>query len=324
MLLLSDLIGSDVRAVDGTVVGHLVDLTVEVGVDALVQRVGVGRRRHTRALVDWEDVVSFEPGDIRLALSEAQVAARWDGPELSERELRLVRDVLDTQIIDVAGKRLARVSEVLLARAEAALQVTAVEVGAAGVWRRLGLRRWAAGMTDQTVDWDDLHLTSARGHALQLAHTGSAVHRLEPAELAAVVAHLPTPRAAEVLDAVSTTAAAGALSAAHPSIGARLLHAVPRRRASSLVSTMPIDDAAAVLRGLPPDALEEVLGPVPAARGARLRHLLAHRTTDDRPRDGTRRHRVRGEDRYGRVRRRLGVRVPHPSRHHDDPAARRP
>ena len=81
--------------------------------------------------------------------------------ELPEGELRLVRDVLDTQIIDVAGKRLARVSEVLLTRIDATLRVAAVEVGAAGVWRRLGVQRLAEGRSEQAVDWRDLHLTSA-------------------------------------------------------------------------------------------------------------------------------------------------------------------
>jgi hypothetical protein len=32
-VLLSDLLGSDVRSADGDVVGHLVDMTVEVGDD---------------------------------------------------------------------------------------------------------------------------------------------------------------------------------------------------------------------------------------------------------------------------------------------------
>ena len=202
-------------------------------------------------------------------------ALTFDG-RLPERELFLARDVLDTQIVDVVGKRLARVSEVLLARSDAVVRVAAVEVGAAGVWRRLGMDRFAERTLDQAVDWADLHLTSTRGHALQLLTADAAVHRLAAAELASVVAHLPTAKAAEVLAAVSPVAAAGALSASHPRVGARLLHAVSGKTASTVVARMPVDDAAAVLRGLPPDAVERLLENVVSERAATLRRLLAH------------------------------------------------
>lgn len=64
--MLSDLLGSDVRSVEGEVVGQLVDLTVEVG-DAYptVRRVAIGRRRRIRSLVDWDAVVSFEHDEHR-------------------------------------------------------------------------------------------------------------------------------------------------------------------------------------------------------------------------------------------------------------------
>jgi CBS domain-containing protein len=277
MLMLSDLLGSDVRSVDGEILGHLVDLTVEVGdIHPAVGRVAIGRRRRIRALVEWGAVVSFEHEDIQLSMSLAEVNALAYEGRLSGRELFLARDVLDTQIVDVVGKRLARVSEVLLARSGTTLHVAAVEVGAAGVWRRLGMDRFAERTPERTVDWADLHLTSARGHALQLATPDAAVHRLAAAELASVVAHLPTVKAAEVLDAVSPVAAASALSASHPKVGARLLHAVSGETATSVVAHMPVDDAAAVLRGLPSEAVEGLLENVVSERAAMLRRLLAH------------------------------------------------
>lgn len=277
MLLLSDLLGSDVRSAEGDVVGHLIDMTVEVGDDhPAVRRLAIGRRRRIRAFVGWDEVVSFEHDDIQLSIPRADVASLGFGVGLIGRELLLARDVLDTQIVDVAGKRLARVSEVLLARSDATVRVAAVEVGAAGVWRRLGMDRMAERTAEQAVDWADLHLTSARGHALQLATPGTGVHRLAAAELASVVSHLPTGKAAQVLDAVEPAAAAGALSASHPTVGARLLHAVSKGTASSVVAQMPVDDAAAVLRGLPVEAVEGLLGGVVSERAATLRRLLAH------------------------------------------------
>lgn len=277
-MLLSDLLGSEVRSAGGAVLGRLVDMTVEFGDDRpVVRRVAVGRRRRVYLLVQWDAVTSFEQGDIRVSTSAEQGGESDSQMALSEHELFLARDVLDTQIVDVAGKRLARVSDVVIERSDAVLRVAAVEVGAVGVWRRIGMGRLVRNRPGRMVDWSDLHLTSARGHALQLAAPAAVVHRLAPTELASVVAHLPTARAVEVLDAVPASAAVGALSASHPGVGARLLHAASRKTASSMVASMPADDAAAVLRHLSPDTVDALLEGVVSERAMTLRRLLAHR-----------------------------------------------
>ncbi len=258
MLLLTDLLGSDVHSVSGAFVGELFDLTIDVGEShPLVRRLAIGRHRRIESYVEWPAVVSFEHDDVELLAPSTPVVER--DLQLDPHELLLRRDVLDTQIVDIAGKRLARVSEVLLVRDDAGVRVVAVEVGAAGVWRRLGVRRLASRTDGHAVDWADLHLTSERGHSLQLDSEASGLHRLEGVELAALVAHLPTRKAAAVLDVVSPERAAHALSASHPRVGARLLRAVSKHRAASVVERMPVDDATAVLRGVQGDELESLL-----------------------------------------------------------------
>lgn len=272
MLRLSDLVGSEVRSAGGSVVGHLRDATVQLGDDhPQVRRLVVGGRRGgRRAGVDWADVASFEQGDIQLSTAGSGDAGPAPG------ELLLARDVLDTQIVDLAGKRLARVSEVLLLRAGDTVRVAGVDVGAAGVWRRLGFHRAAERTSEQVVDWADVHLTSAPGHALALATPAAAVHRLTASELGAVVAHVSTAQAVDVLAAVPPAVAAGALSGSAPGVGARILGAVPAGTGSSVVAEMAVDDAAAVLRRLSKQAMEEVLANLTSERAATLRRLLAH------------------------------------------------
>ena len=273
MLLLSDLLGSVVLSVDGNVVGHLVDVTVELGADRpAIRRLAVGRRRRTVAYVDRSAVSSLEQDSVLLSVRELPTGL----PALGDHEVLLARDVLDTQVIDVAGRRLARVSEVVLTRSGTDVLVSAVEVGPAGVLRRLGLRRLAERATSRTIGWEDLHLTSSRGHALQLTSSSAGVHRLGQSELASVLALLPTTQAGEILAAVSPEAAAGALSGSHPRVSARLLHAVPRRTASALLGRMPTDDATSALRGLPAHHLETLLEALETDRAATLRRLLSH------------------------------------------------
>lgn len=270
------MLGTAVRAGDGRLLGRLVDFSLEIGDrQPRVERLAVGRGRQVRLWVDAA-AASFRPDGIRLPPAAADPTPAVAVSDRPERQLLVRRDVLDTQIIDVAGKRWARVAEVVLAVSPVGLQVVAVEVGAAGVLRRLGLQRLAATIADQRVDWADLHLTSDRGHALQLGSPTAAVHRLAPPELASAVSHLPTAQAVQVLEAVAPDTAAGALSASHHRMGARLLHAVSRATASSVVARLPADDATAILRHLTPEAAEQLLESVHSERAATLRRLLAH------------------------------------------------
>ena len=113
-----------------------------------------------------------------------------------------MRDVLDTQVVDVRGRRLARVGDVTLERLPRGLRVIGVQTGLAAVVRRLGSPRLARHLAPAELLWTDLHLTSARGHRLQLRSPGAAVHRLDPAGLAHLAVRLPPHRAAEILDRV--------------------------------------------------------------------------------------------------------------------------
>jgi hypothetical protein len=180
----------------------------------------------------------------------------WDMPAdslaqaLASDEILLRRDVLDTQIVDVVGQRLARVADVLfVSTADGHLELLGAEVGFGAVLRRLGLGRLGLGrldlgrvvpgLGDDVVAWSDLHLTSERGHTVQLAAARSAVHRLDARGLAALVSRVDTDSASEILAAKDPQAAAAVVAEAHPEIGERMLRAMLPSQADRIVAAMP-------------------------------------------------------------------------------------
>jgi Mg/Co/Ni transporter MgtE len=93
------------------------------------------------------------------------------------------------------------------------------------------------------VTWTDLHLTSERGHAVQLSTPRSAVHHLDAAALAALVSKLDTESATEVIAATGPDMAADVLDIAHPVVSERVLRAMPDADAAQIVASMPAERA---------------------------------------------------------------------------------
>jgi len=280
MLSLSEALGQDVFSADGRRLGRAVELTVRVGDDhPAVVGLGVGRGRRVRQWVAWGQVASFERSRVELTpaarLVDVDEHAGRAGPGPGPGEIRLMRDVLDCQIVDVTGARLVRVGDVLLSRFGLELRVIAVEVGGGAVWRRLGLRALGRRFATRAIDWKDLRLTSGPGLAVQRAVDSASGRHLGGAELTAIVANVTTEQAIEILRTVSPEDAAAALASAHPEVGARLVASLPQPEAVSVVARMPADDAVAALRELAPDHLARLLEGLGTTRAGVLLRLLA-------------------------------------------------
>jgi hypothetical protein len=243
VLVLSRATGQNVWAADGRVIGKLRDLTARLGVEhPVVYRLVIGSRRGLTYLVPWTAVATFEPSEVRLrdvGPLDPFLIGRGEIP-LEPDELLLVRDVLDTQIIDVVGHRLSRVADVVITRlADGGLEVAAVDVGGAAVWRRLGLRWLSERFAGRAVDWHDLHLTSARGHDVHLATTTAAVHQLDAQGLAELLTRVDLTSATEVVKTVGPVRAAGAVAWAHPAVGRRIMLGLEPHEAAKVIDELP-------------------------------------------------------------------------------------
>ncbi len=272
MLHLTDHLKQDVLDARGERVGRLQDIAVRLGGEyPRVTQLVVADRGGFR-FVPWERVASFERSQVTLSLPEPDLEAGREEPS----DLLLARDVIDCQIVDVEGRRVARVGDVELVREGDELRCVAVDTGLGAIARRFGLRRLADRLSPGTVAWANMHLTTDPGHQLQLESPASGVHRLSPAELMHLVGRLSVEHGAEVLEVVPAHAAAGALSAGRPELAARLLQKLEAEKAAELLAHMPVDDAAAALRTLEGPDRSELLGSLDPQRAVRIGELLEH------------------------------------------------
>jgi hypothetical protein len=188
---------------------------------------------------------------VRAGVDVAALRADPRSPPLEADEVLLARDVMDTQVVDLLGHHLSRVSDVLLEGAdhpgEERLLVVAVDLGTAGLLRRLGLGLLAGGSV-VAVEWRHLHLTSTRGHAVQLTTDQAGFRTLDPHGLAELLTRLSTPRARDVIRAIDPARAAAAIHHSHPHAGRRLVHALSSEERARLVAHAADEHARTITR----------------------------------------------------------------------------
>ncbi|MDR7255415.1 sporulation protein YlmC with PRC-barrel domain [Nocardioides sp. BE266] len=225
LLVLSDLVGAPARTPTGARVGRVADLTVTLGTThPEVRRLLVRESRAAARLVPYDAVAVDPAGGVVTTDDGAPVDP--GRPALEDAELLLWRDVVDTQVVDLHGHRLARVSDVVLRPAGTGLEVLGVDLGAAGLVRRLLPRAMRRGRTSAPLGWDHLHLTSPRGHAVQLTADDAGFRSLDARGLAHLLGRLTTDAGADVIRAVEPAHAVAALHHAHPSTALHLVRAL--------------------------------------------------------------------------------------------------
>src|SRR5512144_561249 len=141
MPYVSELLGKPVADVDGARIGHLDDLiaTQRGEVPHPVVTAIVVKRSRGNLIVPMSDVVVLVAPAIPLTRLLKDIEPYPPG----ERDVYLVRDVLDKQIIDTNGVRVVRVNDLELTRVNGDFYVANVDIGGLGLLRRLGMARAA-------------------------------------------------------------------------------------------------------------------------------------------------------------------------------------
>ena len=206
-------------------------------------------------------------------------------------DLYLVRDVLDKQIIDTNGVRVVRVNDLELTRVNEDIYVSNVDIGGAGLMRRMGLKSLAKrsrslGSAEKpagVISWDDVELLSG-DQPMRLKVPGEKLADLHPADLAEILSDLNRSEGRELLHKLDVETMADALEEVEPDFQASLLEEMSNERVADLLEEMAPDEAADLLAEMPEDRSKELLKLMESDEADDVRHLLTF------PEDFGRRH----------------------------------
>ncbi|HYK88261.1 MAG TPA: CBS domain-containing protein [Acidobacteriota bacterium] len=268
----------------GEYLGHLVDLAINPSQNALLVVCYIVRtpKKQIRC-IGREQISTISVRAVQTSVSAEEI------PDSAPDEglMRVKKDVLDQQIIDVNDQKVVRVIDVDFDiqpnEKHTDLRIVAVNVGAAAAMRRLlqgllakhRIRMIASVLPTKTIPWEFVNLIEsdpARRVKLRISYNRLA--QLHPADLADILEELSRDEQRSVIESLDDETAAEAVSEIPTRMQVALLNSLSAGRAADIVEEMAPDEAADVLQELSPETSAQVLANMETEEANEVRELL--------------------------------------------------
>ena len=234
--------------------------------------------------VRYDQIRSVALGE-GIALSDEQLTPYHE----DEFMLRIGRDLLDQQIIDVTGRKVVRVNDLTFEirndGERDTLAVLEVDIGVRSIFRRLlqnalpprWIRRMQEGIPPNSIKWDFCNvLESDPLRRLRLNISYEKLERMHPADLADIVEELSHAEREAIFESIDSEAAAEALTEVDPKMQASILEALEPEKAADIVEEMDPDEAADALAELEDETSEGILDEMESEPKTDVQELLEY------------------------------------------------
>jgi magnesium transporter len=207
--------------------------------------------------------------------------------EPTSNDLRLQRDILDKQIVDVHDYRVVRVNDVRLAPCSEQFCVVGADASLRAVVRRMPGGRSVEALakligkplSSNLIAWDDVETLepgSVGGGRIRLKVPHEKIARLHPADIADIVEQLNPQQRAEVIEALDVETAADTIEEMEDEERAAVIDSLDEERAADILEEMDPDEAADVLGDLSDEKSEDLLEHMEPEEAADVKELLAY------------------------------------------------
>ena len=279
---LTQLLGKPVLDPDGKKVGKVQDAIATQG----------GRLPTLTALFiktgDAEGWYSVEGADVKDDGVFLRTPLKEQRPYVPKHgDLRLERDILDKQIVDVHDYRVVRVNDVRLAPCGDHYCVVGADASFRAMVRRLGVGAPIESLAklikrplhSNLIAWYDVETLepgAAGGGRIKLKVPHEKIARLHPADIADIVEQLDPQQQAEIIEALDLETAADVIEEMEDEEAAEVMGRLEHERAADILEEMDPDEAADVLDDLSDAHAEELLEHMEPEEAADVKELLAY------------------------------------------------
>ena len=222
--------------------------------------------------------------DHGIQLSDEQLVPYHD----DEYMLRIGRDLLDQQIIDVTGRKVVRVTDITMGIYHDGhsdiLTVLEVDIGVRSIFRRLfqgvlpwrWVRRLQHRIPPNSIRWEFANVVEPDPlRRLRLNISYDKLEEMHPADLADIVEDLAPAEREAIFDSIDSEVAADALTEVEdPKMQASILESLEPEKAADIVEEMAPDEAADILSEMEDESSEEILDEMDSEPKSDVRELL--------------------------------------------------
>jgi flagellar motility protein MotE (MotC chaperone)/sporulation protein YlmC with PRC-barrel domain len=207
-----------------------------------------------------------------------------------EYMLRIVRDLLDQQIIDALGRKVVRVTDVTfqVKRTDGyeELNVLEVDIGMRSIFRRLVqgvvpptlVRKMQSRIAPRSIGWEYCNIVEPDPQRrLRLNISNLALEKMHPADLADIVEELSPDDREAIIETIDAEVAAEALSEMDMGVQTSILESLETERAAEIIEEMAPDEAAHVLAELEEETSSDILEELTEESKSEVSELIEYR-----------------------------------------------
>jgi magnesium transporter len=276
----SRLLGRKILGPSGESLGALRDLVVDVG----------GQRPRVVAAS-----IQGPEGEKLIDFSLCRVGRDDGRPSITASALREValptenllyikKHLLDKQIVDVDGRKLVRVNDLVLDSGASGSYLVAVDVGLEGLFRRLGvakpltglLRLFKRSLPSKLILWNEVEAVDFSSTQIKLSKAYSKLDGIHPSDLADILEDLDHTSRVALFNSLNEERAADVLEELEPEVQVKLLENLSEEKAADVLEKMPADEVADILDELRSEKAERLLAEMETEPSSEVRSLMAY------------------------------------------------
>ncbi len=264
MIYLSELLNKKVYF-DRKVYGEMVDFAVqETSSNPSVSRVVIKKK---------DKKITISPSFLSIK-DKGAILTSDKAPFLpfDERDFYLNEDLLDKQVIDINDKRLVRVNDILLEN-NGQLKVVGIDIGAAGIIRRLGLEKIIK-TKPKVLPWQMIEAFDYQTGNIKISLSENSIKNMHPSEVADILEDLGSRERRGIVESLDARQAAKAIEETDYRTQEAILEELPENVLKNVVAKMHVADIADLFYKINPLRIKEILKLMGEERAKKVERLL--------------------------------------------------
>lgn len=221
--------------------------------------------------------VTIPPQAIRIEKNSITLTTN-DIPQLpyDHNDLYLAEDLLDKQVIDIDGRRLVRVNDVVLENGHE-LKVSGIDIGFDGILRRLGLG--ILHIDKKILPWNVIEAFDYETGTVKIKLKQNTLAKMHPADIADILEDAGTKERLGIVESLDAKQAARAIEEADEETQLSILENLSPGVLKDVINKMHIAEIADVFHDLNPLRSEEIQKVLGADKLQKVKSLSAFSDT---------------------------------------------